>query len=58
MGFIKAKREKVYVRVIPMAPSGCGKTYSSLRLAASTAQEIETKTGESVELKETRAKFS
>lgn len=41
----KAKREKVYVKVALMAPSGGGKTYSSLRLATGMAKEIEKNTG-------------
>ncbi len=46
MGFVKAKRERVYVKIALMAPSGHGKTYSALRLASSMVQETETKTGE------------
>lgn len=47
MGFQvkKAKREKIYVKVALMAPSGGGKTYGSLRLATGMAQEIEKETG-------------
>ena len=33
----KAKREKIYVKVALMAPSGGGKTYGSLRLATGMA---------------------
>lgn len=41
----KAKREKVYTKIALMAPSGGGKTYSSLRLATGMAKEIEKVTG-------------
>lgn len=43
MGFEikKAVREKVYVKIALMAPSGGGKTYSALRLATGMAKEIE-----------------
>lgn len=41
----KAKREKIYVKVALMAPSGGGKTYSALRLATGMAREIEKETG-------------
>ena len=40
----KATREKIYVKVALMAPSGGGKTYSSLRLATGMAKEIEKET--------------
>ena len=42
-GFVvkKAKREKIFTKVALMAPSGGGKTYSSLRLATGMAEEIE-----------------
>ena len=36
----KAKREKIYVKVALMAPSGGGKTYGGLRLATGMAEEI------------------
>lgn len=47
MGFQvkKAKREKIYVKVALMAPSGGGKTYGSLRLATGMADEIKKETG-------------
>lgn len=41
----KAKREKIYCKIALMAPSGGGKTYSSLRLATGMAKEIEKETG-------------
>lgn len=46
-GFVvkKAKREKIFTKVALMAPSGGGKTYSSLRLATGMAEEIEKETG-------------
>lgn len=47
MGFQvkKAKREKIFVKIALMAPSGGGKTYGSLRLATGMADEIEKTTG-------------
>ena len=52
MGFQvkKAKREKIYVKVALMAPSGGGKTYGSLRLATGMAQEIEKETGKKAKI--------
>lgn len=41
----KAKREKIFAKVALMAPSGGGKTYSSLRLATGMAEEIKKQTG-------------
>lgn len=41
----KAKREKIYVKIALMAPSGGGKTYGSLRLATGMAEEIKSATG-------------
>jgi len=41
----KAKREKIYVKIALMAPSGGGKTYGSLRLATGMAEEIERENG-------------
>lgn len=41
----KATREKIYVKIALMAPSGGGKTYSSLRLATGMAEEIKKETG-------------
>lgn len=41
----KAKREKIYVKIALMAPSGGGKTYGSLRLATGMAEEIKKETG-------------
>ncbi|MCM1168284.1 MAG: ATP-binding protein [Ruminococcus sp.] len=40
-----AEREKIYTKIALMAPSGGGKTYSSLRLATGMAEEIQTQTG-------------
>lgn len=47
MGFQvkKAVREKIYVKIALMAPSGGGKTYGALRLATGMAKEIEKETG-------------
>ncbi len=36
----KAKREKIFVKLALMAPSGGGKTYSSLRIATGMAEEL------------------
>ena len=48
----KAKREKIYVKVALMAPSGGGKTYGGLRLATGMAAEIKKQTGkDSFEIK-------
>ena len=41
----KAKREKIYVKIALMAPSGGGKTYGSLRLATGMAEELKKQTG-------------
>ena len=41
----KAKREKIYVKIALMAPSGGGKTYGALRLATGMAEEIKKETG-------------
>lgn len=46
----KAKREKIYVKVALMAPSGGGKTYSGLRLATGMAQEIKKETGKDAKI--------
>lgn len=46
----KAKREKIYAKIALMAPSGGGKTYSSLRLATGMAQEIEKETGKKAKI--------
>lgn len=42
----KAVREKIFVKIALMAPSGGGKTYSALRLATGMAEEIKNETGE------------
>lgn len=41
----KAKREKIYVKMGLIAPSGGGKTYGGLRLATGMAEEIKKETG-------------
>lgn len=41
----KAVREKVFVKIALMGPSGGGKTYSGLRLCEGMAEEIEKTTG-------------
>lgn len=46
----KAKREKIYVKVALMAPSGGGKTYGSLRLATGMAEEIKNETGKDTKI--------
>ena len=46
----KAKREKIYVKIALMAPSGGGKTYGSLRLAAGMSEEIEKETGKKAKI--------
>lgn len=46
----KAKREKIYVKIALMAPSGGGKTYSSLRLATGMAEEIKKETGKDAKI--------
>lgn len=52
MGFQvkKAKREKIYVKVALMAPSGGGKTYGALRLATGMSAEIEKETGKKAKI--------
>ena len=39
MGFQKAKKEQIWVKVLLNAPSGGGKTYSALRLATGLAKK-------------------
>lgn len=46
----KAEREKIYTKIALMAPSGGGKTYSSLRLATGMAKEIENQTGKTAKI--------
>ena len=46
----KAKREKIYVKIALMAPSGGGKTYGSLRLATGMAEEIKKETGKDAKI--------
>lgn len=46
----KAKREKIYVKVALMAPSGGGKTYGSLRLSKGMAEEIKKETGKDAKI--------
>lgn len=38
MAFVKAKREKIWVKALLTGPSGSGKTYSALRLATGLAK--------------------
>lgn len=45
-GFQKAVRENIWVKVLSIAPSGGGKTFSSLRLATGFAKELSKHTGE------------
>lgn len=44
-GFKKAVRENIWVKILSIASSGGGKTYSSLRLAKGFAEELEEQTG-------------
>lgn len=46
----KAKREKIFVKVALMAPSGGGKTYGALRLATGMAEEIKNETGKEAKI--------
>ena len=46
----KAKREKIFVKIALMAPSGGGKTYGSLRLSKGMAAEIEKETGKAARI--------
>ena len=46
----KATREKIYVKIALMAPSGGGKTYGSLRLSKGMAEEIERETGKKAKI--------
>lgn len=46
----KAVREKIFVKVALMAPSGGGKTYGALRLATGMAEEIKKQTGKDVKI--------
>ena len=46
----KAAREKIYVKIALMSPSGGGKTFSSLRLATGMAEEIENETGKKAKI--------
>lgn len=39
MGFQKAKREQVWIKVLLSGASGCGKSYSALRLATGIAEK-------------------
>lgn len=39
LGFNKAKREKIWAKILLNGPSGSGKTYSALRLATGLAQQ-------------------
>lgn len=46
----KAKREKIFVKIALMAPSGGGKTYGALRLATGMAEEIKKETGKDAKI--------
>lgn len=46
----KAKREKIFVKIALMAPSGGGKTYGSLRLATGMKEEIKKETGKDAKI--------
>lgn len=46
----KAVREKIFVKVALMAPSGGGKTYGALRLATGMAEEMKKQTGKDVKI--------
>ena len=46
----KAVREKIFVKIALMAPSGGGKSYSSLRIATGMAEEIEKTTGKKAKI--------
>ena len=46
----KAVREKIYVKIALMAPSGGGKTYGGLRLATGMAEEIKAITGKEAKI--------
>ena len=46
----KAKREKIYVKLALMAPSGGGKTYGGLRLATGMAEELKKETGKDAKI--------
>jgi hypothetical protein len=46
----KATREKIYVKIALMAPSGGGKSYSSLRLATGMAEQIKKETGKDAKI--------
>lgn len=52
MNFVvkKAVREKIFTKIALMAPSGGGKTYSSLRLATGMANEIKKETGKDAKI--------
>lgn len=39
MGFQKAKREQIWVKILLNSPSGGGKTYSALRVATGMAKK-------------------
>ena len=45
-GFQKAKRENIWVKILNIASSGGGKTFSSLRMATGFAKEMSKETGE------------
>lgn len=43
MGFEKAKREQVYVKILLSSPSGGGKSYSALRVATGLAKKCDSR---------------
>lgn len=43
MGFQKAKKEKIWIKVLLGGPSGSGKTYSALRLATGIAKKCDSR---------------
>ncbi len=43
VGFKKAKREQIWLKVLMAGPSGSGKTYSALRVATGIAQKIKSR---------------
>lgn len=46
----KATREKIYVKLALMAPSGGGKSFSALRLATGMAEQIKKETGKDAKI--------
>ena len=50
MGFQKAKRENLWVKVLSIGSSGSGKTYGNLRMATGMAQTMSEELGEEVRI--------